>query len=835
MNTPNAATEVFLPLERRDLIRFEQRLRRLIGIFLPHEACSLYFPGDGEERKPEYLPDEERLLLPLYAPARVCGACEASSGTDLEEAPARFLGVFVIRGVKKEDHEALKARLPQVAEAAMENIFAYKAALCDSVTGLLSRRHFLSRLTREVGAVRDSLRPESPSPAKDAADPEVTASPSTAHPFLAVLVIRLHGLKPVVRKYGYGAVDDMLSLAGRALRDVCPEQGTTARISDYEFAVLMPAAAGGTARRFAAAVIEEFAKVGMAHELTRSRISVSASIGYALYPQDITGNVLLKPSMEQAHILLRKARLAAALAAERLLTGEEEPVLAFGRILAEGGRVTALLPLSRVGISLGSSVNAREGQRFSVYASGGGKTGSPGRETGFYKGEAVLIEVKENSSIAEIIHQADPSVPLAEGDSLILLPGEVWGASRVSSRQGAPDEGRGVPDPATGLLRHGDFLAAWSEGREKCDAFSLALLRIAPHLAHNGDESRPSPLQPDALMAEAVRMFNDVFGSGIISGRYGLTSLMAFHPGVSPEELLPQYREVCSLLSARLFPGVPGPVAAAGLAGHPYLDFRKADALESCNKALEYAILLPDPHVGAFGSLAMTISADKRFSHGDFLGAMTEYKQALLADDANALAWNSLGVTLARLGRHDEARGHFDRALALEPEAMTLYNMGYSCQCLGEKNDAGRYYEACLAKDPGHMYALVRLGQLAENNGDFAAAREWYGKAGEIPGESAVIRRHLAGLALKEGKKDEAREHLHEALSLDPQNAAALWMLAEIYLDGGEDAEVAESLARQSVALSPGRKSGWLTLARALERAGRHRDAREALMRAGSL
>lgn len=825
MNTLETATELFLPLERRDLIRFEQRLRRLIGVFLPHEACSLYFPGETGNRLPEYLPDERRLLLPLYAPAGAAGG-DAKNG----EPPA-LLGVFVARGVRGEDYTALAPRLPQVAESAMENLLVYKGALCDAVTGLLTRRHFVARLTEEVRAVGDSLRPESPSPAKDAADPEMPVSPSGGHPFLAVLVVRLHGLRQVVRKHGYTAADDILALAGRAMRDVCPEQGATARIGDYEFAVLMPAATGKTCRRLAGTVVSELAKVGMAHELTRSRIGVTASAGYALYPQDITGGVLLKPSEEQAQILLRKARLAAALAAERLLTGESEPVLAFGRILVEGGRVTEVLPLSRIGISLGSSVNAREGQRFSAYSPGGSKSGVPGEVAGAYKGEVVLIDVRENFSVAEIIHQADPASPLAAGDSLLLLPGEVWGASRASSRR---DGGKNAPDPATNLLRHGDFLAAWSEGREKCASFSLALLRLAPHLASNGGGEVP-PLPADALMAEAVRIFQDVFGRETAGGRYGLTSLMAFHPEASPEELLPKYQEACALLSSRLFPGVSGPVVAAGLAGFPYLDFRKADALENCNKALEYAILLPSPHVGVFDSLAMTISADKRFSFGDFLGAMTEYKQALLADGANALAWNSLGVTLARLGRHGEARGYFGRAIVLEPDAMTLYNMGYSCQCLGEQAEAKRYYEESLAKDAGHMYALVRLGQLAEHDGDFSAARIWYDRAGDAPGGRGAARRHLAGLALKEGKKDEAREHLHEALSFDPQNAAALRMLAEIYLDGGEDAEVAESLARQSVALSPGRKAGWLVLARALERSGRNRDAREALMRAGAL
>ena len=52
---------------------------------------------------------------------------------------------------------------------------------------------------------------------------------------------------------------------------------------------------------------------------------------------------------------------------------------------------------------------------------------------------------------------------------------------------------------------------------------------------------------------------------------------------------------------------------------------------------------------------------------------------------------------------------------------------------------------------------------------------------------------------------------------------------------GGEDPELAESLARQSVALRPEYRNGWLVLSRALEVQGRLSDAREALLKAGEL
>ena len=816
MKIKDTPLSLFPHLERRDLIRFEPILRKSLAPFIPHTGCILHFPGTPANPEPEYLPEEERLLLPLFSP----------EGDD-SQAP-QFMGVFVARGVPQSAYSAISGILPKITALAMNNLLLHKAAISDASTGLFSRQHFLDRMTDEVREVSNFLRTSFAS--REVADVESTDSPGGTYSCFAALVIRLHGLRQIVRKHGYMTTEEILDLIGRAFRDISPEQGATARISDTELAVFIPAATGKACKRFAGIALEALNKISLPHTLTRSRISVTSSIGYALFPQDIAGNALVKPAPEQARVLLRKARLAAALAAERLLPGEEEPILAFGRILSEGGRIAEILPLSRVTVSLGSAVNAREGQRFSVWASEGGKSGASGRESKHYKGELVLIEVKENASIAEILHQADPSDSVTTGDSLTLLPSDIWGASRVGGQTGKT--GIGTPDPATGLLRHCDFLADWSEKREQCDAFSLALLRLLPP-TEEGNGS--SATQSEQLMAETVRLFHDLFGNDCSGGRFGLTSFMIFHPNADPKTLQPKYEELCTLLAARFFPGQEGAFAAAGIAGYPYLDFRRADVLENCRKALEYGILLPSPHVGVFDSLAITISADKRFSHSDMLGAMTEYKQALLADENNALAWNSLGVTLARLGRHDEARNHFARAVALEPEPNMLYNMGYTCQCLGERDEAKAFYNHCLEKTPDHLLALIRLGQISENEHNTTLAHEFYTRAGNAPGGKAVTRRYLANLYLREGETEQARELLHEALNLDPQNAIALQMLAELYLDSGEDVEIAESLARQSVVLRPERKNGWLSLARVLEKTGRGRESREALMRAGEM
>jgi tetratricopeptide (TPR) repeat protein len=450
------------------------------------------------------------------------------------------------------------------------------------------------------------------------------------------------------------------------------------------------------------------------------------------------------------------------------------------------------------------------------------------------------MDVHEDVSQAEVIHLGEPGWNIEPGDHLVLLPEEQGSLARTAC-------GEVKLDAATGLLRHGDFLARWAIDRERTDSFALALLRLAPKQAADPGNGTEDGAHPGRFMAEAVRLCredlslplgaddkNDTDKPGAPSpfgGRYGLNSLIFFHPSPDLDSLSGQYALLAEAIESRL-----GLEAAVGIAMYPCLDFRKADALENCQKALEYAMLLPRPHVGMLDSLALNISADKRFSQGDTFGAIKEYQLALLVDENNGMAWNSLGICLAGLSRHSEAERHFTRALACDPgDVMALYNLGYMHQSQGRAEEAGTCYKRCLELEAEHLYALVRLGQLAESAGDPKAARASYEQAAVLPGGKGLTYRHFARLCIGEGNNDEAREHLHEALLHDPQDALAMALLSGMYLDAGEDPEMAASFARQSVSLRPALRGGWLQLARALEALGRVKEAREARLKAGEM
>jgi tetratricopeptide (TPR) repeat protein/GGDEF domain-containing protein len=916
-------------LTRRDLMFFERRLRDTAAALFSFKSHSLHFPRTREDCAPVWLEREKKLFLPL------------------PDAEGGCLGVFTAGGVSKSPARLLPL-WPALSSLIRDNLVLYKRSITDPVTGLFTRHYLLRRLERELETLRDPARLSPPADVEDtqggrssdagreerrdapAADRDAPAAGRNASPgarssadvrgsvgrgdgggparfSTGILVVRLAALRDVVREYGYAFADDLMTALADCLTATCPEQALAARTGDSEFAVLLPAASPAACRSLSAAVVRAMRLVSLPHPQLREQIGIDLSVGYAVYPQDVAGDVFARPAVEQARIMLRKARLASALAGEHIPShpGRVDPegVTGFGRILAEGGRVLECLPMSALIISLGANAHAAEGQRFSVWSTrfpgGDARAGQP--RSPLYKGETAIMEVYEDVSRAEVIHLGEPAWDIEPGDLLLLLPDE------QGSRAGTGSRG---PDPETGLLRHGEFLARWAEERDRVTSFALTLLRLAPKnsAAFRPDDGTPEtaaetaaetahagfPLvHPEACMAEAARICRERFGPEAVGGRYSLNSLIFYHPfrnaernarrdaaangvaapragtdpdgapfphfgtdadGASPPRIDPnaatqgidqntaaqgidpnaaaQSPEArLNALIARCAEAVAeiesrlNLDAAAGIAPHPYLEFRKADALENSRKALEYALLLPGPHVGLLDSQALNISADKRFTKGDTFGAVREYQAALLADENNGTAWNSLGVCMAGLFRHAEAEAHFTRALECRPsDAMVLYNLGYMHQSAGRADEARRCFQECLNVDPDHLFALIRLGRLAENAGDAAGAREFYSRAARLPDGESPTRRHFARLCIAEGNTDEAREHLHEALLYDPGDAAAMSLLAGLYLDAGEDPEIALSLARRSVSLRPELKSGRALLARALEAAGNGRE-----------
>lgn len=845
----------------------------------------------------EYLPAESKLLLPLSdREGRILGVFVAR-GVPAKNEHGSIKNILPLLPAAATLSLEYMRLYKQNQRDALTGLYSRRHLLASLELALEQMREAL-RPTAKIFEHEGTLGTNQDLSGQNSSAPGLFGISASTAGQTALMLIRLNGMGGMIRKHGYMRTDSLIVALARKLDELKPTQAIAARCGDYELALLLPGMGVNACRELAARLYEGLAATSITNELTGIKVSISPSIGYVNCPRDMDGMERQQPE-EQARLLLRRARLAAVVAQDTLssllqiqsslcATSAEvgPPVMAFSGILAEGGRLLDAGPLPHLRVSLGRYAGARSGQRFALW--GYAVTGNPINDaqsaplpqqtlTRRYKGEVALVEVFAGEATAELLHSDDPHFAPQPGDRLTLLGQNLWRSADLTADLPVSYISTANDTAGAGVRSYMDFMRSWCVAAESCDAFSIIIARFGVSEFQNVfsvqllDECTSATLQEepvenasdisavtadraleqdapeddtavqahtsaeqgweDLMLKAAAQCRAALPAKGLLLGRFALNSLIIFVPEVPAGEL----KERLTALSGNLKQNLRLD-SAFGIAPYPFLDFRKADTPENAQKALEYALLLNEPHVGLLDSLALNISADHRLSIGDQLGAITEYKQALLCDDSNILAWNSLGITLAGLARHNEARRHFEEALKRDAnDKTTLYNLGNICQTTGEYPAAEEFYKRCLELEPENTYVWYRLGQLEEKRGNFQGAREFYNQTAGLPSGEALTRRSLARISIKEGKLEDAREELHEALLLNPHDALALQLLAGLYLDAGEDPAVAESLARQSVALRPDLKSSWLELARALRAGGKFKDADNATSEAMTL
>ncbi|MCR4666195.1 MAG: tetratricopeptide repeat protein [Desulfovibrio sp.] len=696
----------------------------------------------------------------------------------------KSLGMLILHKVKARHIKPFMPFLPSVARLILEKIALGKAVSLDQETGLCREQAFYDYLEEESTALQ----------AQDVAATELPII-SAYRLCVGIVMVRLSNGEELGFRCGHVFVRDLLRRFASVLVSHTPADGTAIRFGRYEAGILFHANGREKCRTLASELLTELLAVKAENPFTNNPVYPVLAVSYVYYPHDMRPREQHLSVEEQCFMLRQRLSLALDCAAPGTCLGVKD-------MLTMGGRVVELLPLGRYKISLGRMMGAYIGQRFSLFGVG---------ESNRYKGEITILQTAKKSALACMSYQETPGVLPEPGDRLKLLTLE-------------DEVEKGEID---GVLSARRFYGTVQEETRSQASFSLVMLHI-----DQGEAPRETPSEPGRIkkgmeiLRERIRMhFGD--SKRLIFGLQGENILLVFHPDEKPESLLAHY--------VSLAEGETRFSLSAGIAGYPCLSFRKTDIGDLSAKALEYARLLPEPRVGLCNSLAFNISADKLYSMGDLFGALEDYKRALLLDKENDLAWNSMGVCMAAMGRKEEARRHFlealERADTDERKSQIFYNLGTVSQSLNDHDGAMSYYRECIALDPRHHYALIRIGQLAELSGDRNLAASMYARAEQIEREdhtrSNLAKRHLAKIAAMQNRSDEARMLLHEALNDNRRDPVAMLMLASTFLDQGENPEIAASLARGSLSIEE-RPEGWQCLARALRALGREAEACQA-------
>jgi tetratricopeptide (TPR) repeat protein len=114
-------------------------------------------------------------------------------------------------------------------------------------------------------------------------------------------------------------------------------------------------------------------------------------------------------------------------------------------------------------------------------------------------------------------------------------------------------------------------------------------------------------------------------------------------------------------------------------------------------------------------------------------------------------------------------------------KVQDLYSKGMEAFFASRNEEARDLFLKVVDEDPGHVNALLRLGDIHFNNGDFVRAREFYAKANEVRPRNIEVLFSLERLFEAQERWQEALRYLDNILEIDDENPKALYRKREIF------------------------------------------------------
>ncbi len=206
------------------------------------------------------------------------------------------------------------------------------------------------------------------------------------------------------------------------------------------------------------------------------------------------------------------------------------------------------------------------------------------------------------------------------------------------------------------------------------------------------------------------------------------------------------------------------------------------------------------------------------FEAGDLVEAEGQFRSALaLAPDA-ASVWNVLGLDLAQQERYPEGIAAFRRAAELEPAQLEFQvNLGTALLAAHQPDRAEAALQAALAIDPANALAHAGLGEIYRADGRTEDAIAAFEQAVAQDSRLVSAYQSLAVIHASAGDARRALGLLQQAVSLAPQDPSLYYDLGLAYLLD-QQSEPARRHLLEAIRLAPG--SEWAL--RGAGTAGRH-------------
>ncbi len=188
---------------------------------------------------------------------------------------------------------------------------------------------------------------------------------------------------------------------------------------------------------------------------------------------------------------------------------------------------------------------------------------------------------------------------------------------------------------------------------------------------------------------------------------------------------------------------------------------------------------------------------------GDLDASIAEFRRAVAANPASALAHNNLGASLLRRGRFTEAQASLHEAVRLDPAYVDARaNLALALAAKGDDAGAVAQLAVAVQRAPDRAPLRAQLGALLLRLGrSEAAVPHLEAAAGLVPDEPKP--RYLLALAqLESGRAAAGQANLEALLRAAPRFVDAYVALADLFVQRGLP-DRARELVDRALALEP--------------------------------
>jgi len=220
--------------------------------------------------------------------------------------------------------------------------------------------------------------------------------------------------------------------------------------------------------------------------------------------------------------------------------------------------------------------------------------------------------------------------------------------------------------------------------------------------------------------------------------------------------------------------------------------------------------------------------AQSAFGAGDEDAAAAELRAALSEDEGLLDAHQLLGTITLLAGDPEPAVGHFQSALALDPEhRQSLLGLANAYHELGRVDEAVVGYRRLLEVAGQDAKATMALARIHVDRGELSEAEQVLAAAAEGREPPAVVANKLGEVMALLGRSGDAEAQFRQAISSNPELGEAYFNLAVLLDESGRMGD-AVTAYRQAEELRPRDHRPRFNLGRLYGRQGRAEQQIEA-------